>query len=117
MGDGAERQAGEPEGENDGQADEDARADPPPAEAAEPGCQRPGRPDTEREDEDLGEERAEVEQARDAAVVLDAIELGRGEVGARIEAWEGEVRDLRAPEENAHGDRARRRGEHGQTLR
>jgi hypothetical protein len=117
VGDGAERQAGEPEGENDGQADEDARADPSPPEAAEPGCQRSRLPDAEREHGDFGEERAEEEQARDASVVFDAIELGRGEVGARIEVGESKVRDLRAPEENARGDRARDPGKHGQTLR
>ena len=86
-------------------------------EAAEPGCQRSRLPDAEREHGDLREERAEEEQARDASVVLDAIELGRGEVGARIEVGESKVRDLRAPEENARGDRARDPGKHGQTLR
>jgi hypothetical protein len=74
-------------------------------------------PHAQGENCDLGGERTEVEQPGDAPVLVDALELGGGEVRARIEARQREVRNLGSPEENPRRNPACGGGEHGQALR
>ena len=104
VGHGPEREGERPDREDTAEADEDAPADPPAGHPCCGGGEPAALPRESREHEQLDDGGRNPEPARQAAVVLDALELGRREPVASIHRRKVERGHLRV-EQQPRGDR------------
>ncbi len=104
MAHGGERQAGQPDREDNGEPDSDSGPHCSPGHPAHSGregaCERHKEPD----DSDLQAQRPQQESPGDAPVLVDFRELGSTEERIRIQLGEVEGRNLRPPQQGSRHD-------------
>jgi hypothetical protein len=108
-----ERKPDQPDGSHDDEPDQHRRADAPAADRLERDRKRPRRPYQEQENGDLGSDRPDEQEPREASVVVDPIELGRDEIVAWVEVRKSQLRNPGLPQEDRRADpEARERRDH-----
>ena len=107
----------QPDGGHDGQSDEHRGPDAPAGDPLQRRGERPRLPHEEREDGDLGSDRAKQQEPGASSIVVDPRELGGGEEVARVEVRKRELWNLGSPEDDRRADPERRQRDECEALR